>query len=148
MQITAAMARKYDEENTTRMLAKRLRGLFPADVMSCAPPTATRPLRQIKTISPVQISRNNAIPSSRLSVPKFLATVLEKYPEKIQPAMAPPPTTTPLTQETGRRTQPPPHGRDKEKRATPPLNRPCKWSLRGINKSTKECRAPDHRDGC
>ncbi len=92
MQITAAMARKYDEENTTRMLAKRLRGLFPADVMSCAPPTATRPLRQIKTISPVQISRNNAIPSSRLSVPKFLATVLEKYPEKIQPAMAPPPT--------------------------------------------------------
>src|SRR5438445_8607678 len=77
MQITAAMARKYDEENTTRMLANRLRGLFPADVMSCAPPTATSPLRQIKTISTVLNKRKSDIPRCRRYLPKVLTTVLD-----------------------------------------------------------------------
>ena len=74
------MALKYDEEKTRRMLPNRFRGLEAADAgaKSCAPPTTSRPLRQIRIISPVQARRKRAIPSSKLSVPKFLATALEK----------------------------------------------------------------------
>ena len=94
MQMTPAMALRYLEEKTSCMLAKRFRGPVSADswVIPCAPPTATCPLRQMKPIKAVQINRNNAMPSSRLSVPKVLVMVLEKKPAKIQPAMAPPPT--------------------------------------------------------
>ena len=76
------------------MLPNRFLGPPSADsaVAPADPPRATNPLRQIRTISPVQINKKSTMPSSRLSVPKVLAIVLEKKPEKIQPAMPPPPT--------------------------------------------------------
>src|SRR5260370_38921234 len=93
IQITAAIARKYDEENTNRMLWFKFRGpVWPLSfAISCASPMATCPLRQIRITSQEQIKRNRAMPSSNLSVPNVLTMVLEKRPAEIHPAIAPPP---------------------------------------------------------
>ncbi len=80
MQITAAIARKYGEEITRRMLWCRFRGPVspvPSSI-SCPPPTAACPLRQIRITNPAQIKMKSTIPTSKLSVPKTLVIVLEK----------------------------------------------------------------------
>src|SRR5712672_6892 len=79
-QMTAAMARKYGEERTKRMLPCRSLCPIPLSPAAVSLVAASRDFQlcHIVAISTVQMKRSDAIPRSRLSAPNALATVFEK----------------------------------------------------------------------
>src|SRR5215469_18188703 len=88
IQMREAIARRYDEENTSRMLFRRF--WEPAESTSFGAVSATAWCCFHTMITSIgQSARNTAIPSSRLSVPNALAAALEKKPAKIPPVIAP-----------------------------------------------------------
>src|ERR1700741_841793 len=91
---TAAMAFKYGEESTTRILPWISFVPVPARAAedwfdSSGPNLFFGHTTYIRT---AESTRNGTIPRRRLSVPNARAADLEMKPAKIQPRIAPPPT--------------------------------------------------------